>query len=93
MESRRWLVTGRVQGVGFRAFVMRRARELQLDGWVRNRPEGSVEIVATGPVDALSSLAEAVASGPSYARGDRVDVAGIQNHATAGRGVDLRFDA
>jgi acylphosphatase len=45
----RIVVEGRVQGVGFRAFVAREAARLQLDGWVRNRRDGSVETVAMGP--------------------------------------------
>ncbi|MCL6553967.1 MAG: acylphosphatase [Firmicutes bacterium] len=54
-------VRGRVQGVGFRFFVARHARELGLAGWVRNLPDGRVELVAEGPqaaVDALLALAE-----------------------------------
>ncbi len=59
---------GRVQGVGFRAFVSRRADELALGGWVRNLPDGSVEVEATGEEAALRSFVEAVRSGPRPAR-------------------------
>jgi acylphosphatase len=62
------VVRGRVQGVGFRHFVWRRARELGLDGEVRNRPDGAVEIVAWGDPAALDRLIEQVRRGPSSAR-------------------------
>lgn len=57
-------VTGRVQGVGFRYYVMSSAVELDLLGWVRNRRDGSVEVVAEGNLDALRSLMRALQQGP-----------------------------
>ncbi|HEY64354.1 MAG TPA: acylphosphatase [Caldilineae bacterium] len=66
-------IYGRVQGVGFRYFVQRRARSLGISGWVRNRWDGSVELEAEGPRDALERLLEAVRQGPSGARVQRVD--------------------
>ena len=67
-EARRIVVTGRVQGVGFRWFVLDAARRLRLVGWTRNLPDGDVELVAQGPGDALDALAEKVATGPGAAR-------------------------
>ncbi|MDQ6871324.1 MAG: acylphosphatase [Gemmatimonadota bacterium] len=64
MESIHLEVSGRVQGVGFRWFVVELARRLQLAGWVRNRPDGKVEIAASGSADALAKLESAVSSGP-----------------------------
>jgi acylphosphatase len=64
-----------VQGVGFRWFVEREAQALGLTGWVRNNEDGSVEILATGPLGQLSYLHEALRRGPRAARVDRVDVA------------------
>jgi len=61
----RLIVTGMVQGVGFRWFVRQQARRLDLTGWVRNRPEGTVEILAEGPEEGLADLTEAVKRGPS----------------------------
>ena len=57
-------VEGMVQGVGFRWFVREEARRLGLSGWVRNRDDGSVELVASGPSDALSAIRDAVRRGP-----------------------------
>jgi len=58
-------VSGRVQGVGFRWFVQRRGRSLGLAGWVKNLPNGDVELVAEGPRDRLEELLLAVRNGPS----------------------------
>jgi acylphosphatase len=63
----RILVYGGVQGVGFRDFVRRRARDLELDGYVRNLADGTVELEATGTSDALARLRDLVAQGPSGA--------------------------
>lgn len=58
------LVTGRVQGVGFRQFTAIRARALGLRGFARNLPNGQVEVVAEGEHSALLKLLEAVGAGP-----------------------------
>ena len=65
-------VYGRVQGVGFRFACCREARALGLVGWVRNRPDDSVEIVAEGPSAALDAFQAWCAKGPAFARVDRV---------------------
>ena len=65
-------VRGRVQGVGFRWFIVEKAEELNLAGWVRNRPDGNVEIAAAGPREALSRLESAARSGPRGARVEEV---------------------
>lgn len=76
----RWgiTVTGRVQGVGFRAACRRRARQLGLDGWVRNRPDGSVRIEAEGSVDRLTMLLQWAGQGPPAARVTAVEHQGLQ---------------
>ena len=61
------VVRGRVQGVGFRYFVVRRARQLELTGWVRNLRDGAVELLAEGPRPALDLLVEAIRRGPAGA--------------------------
>ena len=60
-------VTGVVQGVGFRWFVRERARRLGLSGWVRNLPDGSVEVVASGENGQVDLLRAELESGPSGA--------------------------
>ena len=71
--ARRWLIRGRVQGVGFRYFAQRAASELGLTGYVRNLDDGRVEVYATGPPDKLSDLAAALRSGPRFS-----DVRGVE---------------
>ena len=69
------IVTGRVQGVGFRDYVQRQAVRLDLMGFVRNREDGrSVEVVAEGDGSVLSDFAQALRRGPGLARVDDVDV-------------------
>lgn len=65
-------VRGRVQGVGFRWFIVEKAEQLELAGWVRNRPDGNVEIAAAGPPEALTKLETAARSGPRGARVEEV---------------------
>jgi len=76
MSLRRWVIRGRVQGVGFRWFVMREAERLKLGGYVQNLPDGSVEVVSQGPETALEVLEAHLKRGPSHARVD--DVARLQ---------------
>lgn len=71
-ETRRFIVTGRVQGVGFRWFVEREAAQLNITGWVRNRENGSVEVMATGTRDQLVALHGRLREGPRAARVDDV---------------------
>jgi acylphosphatase len=66
-------ITGRVQGVGFRNFTLRNARDLDLTGWVRNEPDGSVRLEAEGSRDALGELHDAVQRGPHAARVENVE--------------------
>jgi acylphosphatase len=61
-------VEGRVQGVGYRAACSRRATELGLGGWVRNRPDGSVEVEAEGSLQGLTELMRWCEKGPTRAR-------------------------
>jgi acylphosphatase len=67
------VVRGDVQGVGFRYFVREHARELGVRGWVRNRPDGTVEVQAEGDMTSLDQLREFLSEGPVGARVTRVD--------------------
>ncbi len=71
---RRIVVTGRVQGVGFRLFVAREAGRLKLTGWVRNRAANQVECVVSGEASAISELAALARRGPSGARVDNIHI-------------------
>lgn len=74
IEAKRYLVRGRVQGVGFRWFVEREAHLLGIAGWVRNNHDGSVEVLAQGTRDQLSGLHSRLREGPRAARVDSVDI-------------------
>lgn len=62
------IVTGRVQGVGFRAWAKSKARKKNLNGWVRNRSDGSVEAVFSGKAEAIDAMQEACHDGPLASR-------------------------
>ncbi len=67
------VVRGRVQGVGFRVWVVRRAASLHLDGWVANERDGSVRTVAEGSEPAVNEFLKALRDGPPAALVERVD--------------------
>jgi acylphosphatase len=65
---------GRVQMVGYRAFVQQHARNLGIRGEVANRPDGSVEVLMEGPRPAVERMVELLRRGPSFARVEQLDV-------------------
>jgi len=73
LQARRFIVRGRVQGVGFRWFVEREAHILGIAGWVRNNADGSVEVLAQGSANQLSGLRSRLREGPRAARVDAVE--------------------
>src|ERR1700685_4687098 len=72
-HARRFVVRGRVQGVGFRWFVEREAHILGIAGWVRNNADSSVEVLAMGTRDQLAGLRSRLRAGPRAARVDEVE--------------------
>jgi acylphosphatase len=78
MICRRYMVRGRVQGVGFRWFVEREAHALGIAGWVRNNADGAVEVLALGSNEQLLELKRKLQQGPRAARVDTVDEAVAQ---------------
>jgi acylphosphatase len=89
-QARHFLVRGRVQGVGFRWFVEREAHVLQIAGWVRNNPDGSVEVLAMGTREQLAGLRSRLQEGPRASRVDNVEeseaepVAGLNSFQVRG---------
>lgn len=69
----RYVVRGRVQGVGFRWFVLQEATALHLGGFVRNLADGSVEVLASGPEQAMAQLERLLERGPRGARVECVE--------------------
>jgi acylphosphatase len=72
--GRRYVVSGRVQGVGFRYFAADAAAREGLHGWVRNLPDGRVEISAEGDVEAMDRFERTIRQGPRGSRVEAVDV-------------------
>lgn len=72
MIAERWVISGVVQGVGFRAWMRREARVLGVRGWVRNRPDGTVEAVLEGEPGPVSTLRELCRQGPAWAAVEEV---------------------
>ena len=72
--ARRYLVSGRVQGVGFRYFAERAAAREGLHGWVRNNPDRRVEILAEGEADAVERFERQIRQGPPGSRVEHVEV-------------------
>ena len=75
VQTRKFVVRGRVQGVGFRWFVEREAKTLGISGWVRNNSDGSVEVLASGTEEQLSGLRLRLQQGPRASRVDNVEEA------------------
>jgi acylphosphatase len=88
--TRKFTVSGVVQGVGYRYFVLRQARGLVLSGWVRNLPDGRVEVVARGSGGALSALEDALQKGPSHSHVTNVEKVEISDDAVGISGFDIR---
>jgi acylphosphatase len=87
--ARRFIICGRVQGVGFRYFTETAAHREGIHGWVRNRPDGCVEAMAEGESDAMERFETAVRRGPHSARVDRVEV---EEGVPSGRETGFRID-
>jgi acylphosphatase len=83
-SAARLLVEGRVQGVGYRWWAVETARRLGLDGWVRNRADGSVEILAIGEAAEIGRLSRACGDGPAGALVRAVKVEAAEDDGSAG---------
>ena len=87
--ARRYVIAGRVQGVGFRWFTHDAAAREGIHGWVRNMADGSVEVMAEGELTAVDRLEAAIRRGPASAR---VEDVGVEDQPPSGRvtGFEIR---
>lgn len=90
MARSRFVVRGRVQGVGFRWFVWRHAERLQIAGYARNLRDGSVEVVAEGPESALIDLERALGQGPPGAQVEGVEQSDVPHEVVIPKAFDIR---
>jgi acylphosphatase len=89
LTRRYFVVRGRVQGVGFRWFVLEAAQDLGLSGWVRNRPDGTVEGEAQGKEADVEKLLDQLRRGPRFAEVAGVDIS-TQAPLTGAQGFEIR---
>jgi acylphosphatase len=90
MVTLRFVVYGRVQGVGFRWFVWREAERLGLCGFVRNLRDGSVEVIAGGTAGALEELGRILEQGPAHAHVERVDRSDVPHELVLPNDFDIK---
>jgi acylphosphatase len=89
MAAWRFVVYGRVQGVGFRWFVLRQAERLALTGLARNLRDGSVEVIADGPEAALAELERELERGPAAAHVERVEKSNVPHEVVIAKRFDI----
>lgn len=82
LSARRFRISGRVQGVGYRAFAQRAARELEVTGWARNLADGSVEVHGNGSTARLDAFEGHLRQGPRWGEVRGVEVAEVEPTAT-----------
>ena len=87
--ARHFVITGRVQGVGFRYFTQDVARREGVTGWVRNLPDGAVEALVEGDAEAVTRVERALRAGP---RGARVETVHVDQHEAGGTYRDFSIE-
>lgn len=85
-----WVIGGVVQGVGFRNFVQRRAAELGVRGWVKNLPDGRVEVAASGNEGQLVTLEQYLNAGPRHSHVESVEKAEISGEVELMKSFEIR---
>ncbi len=91
MKTVRIIVTGRVQGVGFRYFTVRCANDLGLCGWVRNLPDGSVETAIQGQGEKIEEMIGLLRQGPGSANVSGLEIEEIESKSEELSGFAMRF--
>ena len=86
----RWLVSGVVQGVGFRWFAARHGHSLGLRGWVRNLSDGRVEVVAAGEGPRMAEMEAHLRAGPRFARVERVEKSDVPHEGVDVKSFEIR---
>jgi acylphosphatase len=89
-QAVRWLITGRVQGVGFRWFAQRQAEQMGITGWVRNLPDGRVEVAGRGAGPALDQFDQSLRRGPRFSHVERVDKTNIQHEDVDSKSFSIK---
>ncbi|NBB76436.1 MAG: acylphosphatase [Bacteroidetes bacterium] len=90
IERKHLKIFGRVQGVGFRYFTVQRAKELNINGWVKNMSDGTVETVIEGTRKNLDEMIEKLKAGPRSARVERVQELSMDEESEKLEGFSVR---
>jgi acylphosphatase len=86
----RWFISGRVQGVGFRWFVLRQANELGVVGWAKNLSDGRVEVFGVGCVESLRRFDQVLRAGPRLALIENVEKSNCPHEVESLKSFDIR---
>jgi acylphosphatase len=89
IRAYRWIVSGRVQGVGFRWFVFRAARQTGATGWVRNLWDGRVEVMGQGTVSILHDLEMALEKGPMMSIVENVEKTEVTSEVSTFKSFEI----
>ena len=89
IRAYRWIVSGRVQGVGFRWFVLRAAKQTGATGWVRNLRDGGVEVVGQGTVSILHDLEKALETGPMMSIVENVEKTEVTSEVSTFKSFEI----
>jgi acylphosphatase len=89
IRAYRWIVSGRVQGVGFRWFVLRAARQTGATGWVRNLWDGRVEVMGQGTVSILHDLESALEKGPTMSVVENVEKTEVTSEVSTFKSFEI----
>ena len=86
----RWFISGRVQGIGFRWFVVRQAVRLNIRGWTRNLADGRVEVLAAGHGEDLLEFEVAISNGPRLSRVDNVEKIDVPHELVQDKAFNIK---
>jgi acylphosphatase len=89
IRAYRWLISGRVQGVGFRWYVLRAAQQLDVTGWVRNLWDGRVEVMGQGTVSNLHGFEQAIREGPRLSVVEKVEKVEVTSEVSGFKSFEI----
>lgn len=89
IRAYRWVISGRVQGVGFRWFVLRAAQRLGVRGWARNLWDGRVEVMGQGTLSALHDFQEGLHKGPLLSRVENVEKVEVTSEVSTFKSFEI----
>ncbi len=89
IRAYRWVISGRVQGVGFRWFVLRAAKRLGVTGWARNLWDGRVEVMGQGPLSVLHDFEKTLHKGPQLSNVEKVEKVEVTSEVSTFKSFEI----